>query len=530
MIPALADLVFPINALPAYQLVREGIDQLSHDADKKKEAVLEYYSRVDADLLFCFSDIVIQSEAMGARIQFFQDGMPAVSKPAAQISLPRAADVPRMQVNEKTIQALAQTFPGRKTAGMVYGPFTVAGQLAGEQKIMKSLRKEPETVLNLLEKCTCLAIDYAHLLVNAGASVVWVSDPFASLLSAKDFSIFARDGLADIFNAFSDLPTAVHICGDTTHLIGPIIDTGVDAISFDQCMQLHAIEDQVPDHICIMGNIDPVQEVAEASEQMIDDLCRDQVFMMGTASNYSPSTGCALPVNTPVENVIRFIDASRKYLSEIMPQREALRKLNRHVYAGEKEKTETLASTIISGDINPEVIIHAGLMRAIRKASALYEQGACYLPDLLLMTDAFYSGFAAVKDQLPKAGSDIQVVLGVVEGDFHEIGKDIVKAILEANGIRVLDLGTSVRAMDFESAAQTTGAPVLALSAFTTASRKQIQKISSLFKEKKHPAAIIAGGAALSKSMAAELGADGYARDAVGALKLVKQITSLQNK
>ena len=528
MVHPLSDCVYPINSLPACQLVKEGIDVLSHCSKVKKEAVLAYYSRVDADLLFCFSDIVIQSEAMGAQVLFAADAMPAVAKPASHIRLPKAFDVPRMRVNGDTIRTMATAFPGKALTAMVYGPFTVAGQVAGEQALMKGLRTEPTAIHRLLEKCTQLALDYAALLVDAGASVIWVSDPFASLLSAKDFQVFARDGLGRIFNTFTELPTILHICGDTTNLITPMAQTGVQAISFDQCMKLPAVEDQVPDDICIIGNIDPVADIADASMERIDQACRDQVCQMGTSPRYSLSTGCALPINTPTDNVVRFMTSSRRYLSKITAQKENLWTLNRSVCAGDVKKTNALTHNLTQTKTDPEYIIHAGLMRAVRKASSLYEAGQFYLPDLLLLTDAFYSGFAVVKDQLPDTGDTAQVVLGVVEGDFHEIGKDIVKAMLEANGIGVVDLGTNVRAVDFVHAAQSTRACAVAMSAFTTASRKQIQKVSALFRQEKIGVSLIVGGAAVSKSMALTLGADAYARDAVGAVRLVQKIMDKQ--
>ena len=519
--------VYPINALPACRLVREGIDTICHRTDVKKKAVLEYYSRVDADILFCFSDIVIQAEAMGAKIKFSPKALPAVEKPASGILLPRTKDVPRMQVNRDVIQTLAGTFPQKHVAAMVYGPFTVAGQVAGEQRIMKGLRNDPKQIRQLIGQCLDVALEYAAMQVDAGANLVWVSDPFASLLSPTDFEQFAQGFLEKIFSAFPELPTALHICGETTPLVASMIATGVNGISFDQCMNLLTIEDQVPDHIQIIGNADPVEDIANATVEHIDAICQDLACLMGVLPNFSLSTGCALPITTPIENVVRFIQSSKTSLANTQAHQQELRHLGNHVYSGDQAQTIALTQTLVTKNIEPETIIHCALMRAVRKASGLYESGRFYLPDLLLLTDAFYQGFAQVKKHLAENDSSPQILLGVVEGDFHEIGKDIVKAMLEANGFPVADLGTNVRAEDFVKTAKRLGIKIVGLSAFTTSSRNEIKKISILMaNDLPNKIEIIAGGAAVSASQAKTLGADAYAKDAVGAVSLVRQILS----
>ncbi|ACL03076.1 hypothetical protein Dalk_1376 [Desulfatibacillum aliphaticivorans] len=98
---------FPINALPAVQLVSEDIAELSHSFEAKWKAVSRYYERVNSDVLFFFSDIAIQAEAMGARALFAPDNMPAIKATAPAILTPRAVDVPRMQINAQVVRAMA---------------------------------------------------------------------------------------------------------------------------------------------------------------------------------------------------------------------------------------------------------------------------------------------------------------------------------------------------------------------------------------------------------------------------------------
>lgn len=519
--------VFPINALPACRLVKEGIDALSFSLEIKKKAVLEYYNQVDADILFCFSDIVIQAEAMGAKIKFFKDALPAVEKSADKVGLPRAEKIERMMVNSGVIRALSKEFPQKGIAGMVYGPFTVAGQLIGEQTVMKGLRENPAQILNLLKQCTACALDYATILIEAGANILWISDPFASLLSPLDFKKFAQGFLENIFDAFKKLPTALHICGDTTHLVKSMVETGVTGISFDQCMNLLTIEDMLPKQVEIIGNADPVEGIANASFQQIDSMVFNLASQMGVLPNFSLSTGCALPISTPIKNVIRFVNSSKKRFHEVQNGKQTLKDLGQAVFLGEQNTTVRIIQTLISKKVAPEIIIDTALMRAVKKGSSLYECGRFYLPDLLMLTDAFYQGFKMIHSQLPAVNKAPQVLLGVVQGDFHEIGKDIVKAMLEANGIPVIDLGVNVSAETFLDRTQKLRVPIIGLSAFTTSSRKEVKKITTLIKNyMPNVSRVIVGGAAVSASVANELGADGYAKDAVAAVSLTKQLLS----
>ena len=175
-------LVFPINALPSCQMVEAGINDILWSADLKFEALKKYYERVDADVLFYFSDIVIQAEAMGAGVRYSKERMPAIGSPARSLSVPEPNEVPRMRVNTQVLKRMAGDFPDKLRAALVYGPFTVAGQVAGEETLLRMLIDDPEEVLDLLEKTLECAMRYVACLVEAGANLVWISDPLSVLI------------------------------------------------------------------------------------------------------------------------------------------------------------------------------------------------------------------------------------------------------------------------------------------------------------------------------------------------------------
>lgn len=515
--------VFPINALPAAQLVEEGVDVLSHAAEIKLEAVRRYYERLEADLLFCFSDIVIQAEAMGAEITFGPEMMPAVKRPAVSPIPAKVDRQPRMQVNAAVIRGLVRYFPNRPVAAMVYGPFTVAGQIAGEQQLLRAVVENPAEVHTLLAKTLACAEDYADLLLSASGSLLWVSDPLASLLPPRLFNEFAGNYLARLF-ARHRVPSALHICGDTTGIVTEMVETCVDGISFDQCMDLTTIEEAVPETVAIIGNLDPVEILELASCNQVAEATADLATVMGVRKNFCLSSGCAPPLATPLENLTRFVKTGRRTLAEMNEWREELEKVAVHVHDGQRQETKDDMQRLLAENIDPMLLLNAGLMRAIRKGSARYEAKFCHLPEILLMVDAFYDGYKVLRPRLgPIDQGTPQIALGTVKGDIHEIGKDLVKILLEAAGVRVLDLGIDVNPERFLAAHLESGVPIIGLSAFNTSSRKEVAKIVDLFRQHGcNRVVILTGGAAMNRKVAVDLDCQGYARDAVAAVKLVR--------
>lgn len=515
--------VFPINALPAAGLVPEGIDTLCHEEAVKFEAMRRYYDMVDADLLFCFSDIAIQAEAMGAPVRYASDEMPAVCAPAGIVRVPRACKVPRMALNGQVVRRMRTAYPRRRIAALVYGPFTVVGQLTGEQNALRRVREAPAALAALLVEATAMAEDYARLLLDAGADLLWISDPLAALLPPPDFDGFAGRYLRQLFGLMSDGQTILHICGETSDLLAPMMATGAGGISFDQCMVLPAVEAQVPRQVAMIGNLDPVEVVTMAPLHTVCAATRELAATMGIRSNFILSTGCALPPGTPIENVRAFIHSGREAVADIRRHAAYLAPLVDAVTRGDAAATVQTVGRALAGGRDSLRLLDGGLVRAMRQAGARYEAKQCHLPELLMSVDAFYEGFARLKTRLPgSADAGPRVMLGTVQGDLHAIGKDLVRIMLEANGVGVVDLGVDVSKDRFVAAMARYRPAIIGLSAFLTAARRQLPAlIGSLRSKGNENLKVVLGGAAVNAVIATEVGADGYARDAVAAVKLI---------
>jgi methanogenic corrinoid protein MtbC1 len=196
----------------------------------------------------------------------------------------------------------------------------------------------------------------------------------------------------------------------------------------------------------------------------------------------------------------------------------------------ESATVELVDKSIATGD-DPFLVINASLMRSIRRASALYDVKRCYLPEILLVVEAFYKGMGRLEPWIEKRkSSGSQVVLGTVRGDLHAIGKDLVKIMLEANGFGVIDLGVDVSAEQFSDAVRKFHPQIVGLSAFITTAREQLPGlIESVRFAAEAPIKVMVGGAAVNANIATQVGADGYARDAVAAVKLIRTMGAISS-
>lgn len=207
---------------------------------------------------------------------------------------------------------------------------------------------------------------------------------------------------------------------------------------------------------------------------------------------------------------------------------ELLKLLAACVVEMEDEKIIPLSQAYINAGY-PAVdgILH-GLVEGMNKAADLYEKEEYFIPELLICSDAMYNGLDVLNPHV--SSHDFQkkakVVIGVVEGDTHDIGKNIVKIMLETSGYELIDLGRDVPAADFIDCVKNTGASVVALATLMSTSTGNMKKVIELLQQAdlREGVKVIVGGGPISAAFANKIGADGYAVNAVEAVKLVDRL------
>ena len=206
----------------------------------------------------------------------------------------------------------------------------------------------------------------------------------------------------------------------------------------------------------------------------------------------------------------------------MISENNILQKLEESVSSKDIENVSLAVHQIDIESYTPMDILNA-LSRGIEKARESFKNGNYSIPDLLVAIDAYRHGISYLKEISPKFTSQKtenekpRVVIGVVEGDVHDMGKNIVAAVLEACGYQVYDLGRNVANASFLEAIRTTNADILALSAMMSTPLANMRMLIEMAKTMFPRTAIIVGGAPFDADLARRMGADGYAENAITA-------------
>ena len=175
--------------------------------------------------------------------------------------------------------------------------------------------------------------------------------------------------------------------------------------------------------------------------------------------------------------------------------------------------------------------IMLGLIAGMNRVSQLFDEGEFFVTDVLIAGEAMKKGIAVLRPYVkkdPSTGAAVKVVMGTVEGDTHDLGKNIVKILLEAAGFETYDLGNDVELEKFADAAIRENAQVIMMTALMTTILGGMRIViqDCIDKGIRDKVKIIVGGAAVSPEFAHEIGADGYAVNATDTVALVKRLTA----
>ena len=212
-----------------------------------------------------------------------------------------------------------------------------------------------------------------------------------------------------------------------------------------------------------------------------------------------------------------------------MKEEEILAQLAHSVEAGEPEDAVVLAQKALDNGLDPLLCINQGLTLGITRVGDSFSRGDAYLPDLILGGEAMKSALEILEPALlenQEREVTGRVVLGTVKGDLHEIGKTLVGTMLTANGFLVTDIGIDKSAEDFIEAIKENKADLVGMSALLTTTMRQQQSIIGAFTEAgiRDQVKVMIGGAPVTQSWAQQIGADGYAEDAISAVDMAYRL------
>ncbi len=211
--------------------------------------------------------------------------------------------------------------------------------------------------------------------------------------------------------------------------------------------------------------------------------------------------------------------------------KEIYAKLKEAVIEYDEDVAKEYSQIALDEGLNPNDAIFEGLVSGMEEVGRLFESQDYFVPELLMCADALYAGLDILKPHVKQMdlGTKGSVVIGTVEGDVHDIGKNIVKMMFDVAGFEVFDLGRDVPLDKFLEEQIKTDSELVCLSAMMTTTMVGMQKVISDLKAKNPDIKIMIGGAPVSEDIADKFGADGYAADANNALKdAINMVSSLK--
>jgi len=205
-----------------------------------------------------------------------------------------------------------------------------------------------------------------------------------------------------------------------------------------------------------------------------------------------------------------------------------VKEISQYLQQGRAKNVKELVQKALDEGIDPKVILNEGLLDGMGIIGEKFKNNEVYVPEVLIAARAMYAGMDVLKPILTASGVESvgKVVIGTVKGDLHDIGKNLVKMMMEGRGLEVIDLGVDVPAEKFVNAAKENGAQIIACSALLTTTMTEMKNIVEAVDEAgiRDKVTIMVGGAPLTESFCKSIGADIYKPDAASAAEEAARI------
>jgi corrinoid protein of di/trimethylamine methyltransferase len=213
-----------------------------------------------------------------------------------------------------------------------------------------------------------------------------------------------------------------------------------------------------------------------------------------------------------------------------MQNEDLFKEMAQSITEGEAEKAAELAKKSIELGIDPLEAINQGFVNGVNYVGDQFSCGLMFLPELVMAGEAMKAAVAVLEPELAKRGTERKmlgkVVLCTVEGDIHEIGKTLVGTMLSASGFQVFDMGVDVPVMNVVEKAREVGADIVAMSALLTTTMVHQKDVIEALEDvgMRSTIKVMVGGAPVTQEWVKQIGADGYSEDAIGAVRVAKQL------
>lgn len=300
----------------AAHFIRQPLSKYYQDYRVLCEANLAVQKAFGLDIVQAISDPYREAADLGAQIVFPEDALPVCVQPllakqldVKQLKMIAPRDGQRMGDRIAAIRYFRETVGGKITImGWVEGALAEAAVLRGVNNILTDLYENPEAIEALLEFCVELEIAFARAQVAAGADIVGMGDAIASQISPPMYEKFALPYQKRIFEAVKSMGAIcrLHICGDTTHLLSLMPQSGADIIDLDWMVDFKMAATGFGNGPAPCGNFDPVSVLYKGSHEQVRHAVLDCLKQGG--NRCFCAAGCEIVDGTPAENLLAQVE------------------------------------------------------------------------------------------------------------------------------------------------------------------------------------------------------------------------------
>jgi len=207
-----------------------------------------------------------------------------------------------------------------------------------------------------------------------------------------------------------------------------------------------------------------------------------------------------------------------------------IKEIHTAVVEGQNSLVQEKVNAALAAGIDASIILNDGMISAMAEVGHLFEEGECFVPEMLIAARAMQTGMALIKPSLQESGAKSagKVVIGTVKGDLHDIGKNLVAMMLEGAGFEIIDLGTDVAPEKFVAAVRENNPQIVAMSALLTTTMLSMQTTLKTLQDAgvREQVKVLIGGAPITSDYARQIGADGFSPDASRAVAAAKSLIS----
>ena len=314
-------IALPIMTHPGIEYVGKTVREAVTDGEVHFAAIKALAERYPSAACTVIMDLTVEAEAFGAKILIPEEEIPTVTErlvsDAASVEALQVPSLDAGRVPEylKANRLAAEHITDRPVLAGCIGPFSLAGRLYDMSEIMVAIYIEPDVIMALLDKCTAFLIDYCKALKATGVAGVVMAEPAAGLLSNEDHQMYATPYVKQIVDAVQDddFTVILHNCGNTGQCTGAMVETGAAAMHFGNLVDIPQALTEVPEHMLVMGNLDPVGIFKQGTPEQVAAATTDLLEKTRGAKNIVISSGCDLPPAVPEAHLEAFFGAVEAY-------------------------------------------------------------------------------------------------------------------------------------------------------------------------------------------------------------------------